>query len=258
MPFPLPNDPAAALHNGTEFFRAGCYPGAVAQLAHCLTLEPDNVRARYVLALAYFRMDNEFRALPEYNRLAAMRDVEAQLATAMLRRAFLLRDGDPLADVTALTPDEAADVVSIMTDPCLQPTRFASMFWEDKWGGDHHEQVDLSIVFGPRQRFYCTLPPEQAPLGIDEDSDWVPAWSCSARVFDRIAAMQLFFQRALLYWRYGYHFCDPPLITRAGKFTPTIRDMLIRRIYGDADVAEAREQPSLFPHLPRMDDDFGD
>ncbi len=254
---PLSNDPVVALHNGTEFFRVGAYPDAVRQLEHCLKLDPDNVRARYHLALAYFRLGQDFQAIHEYNQVACSTDTEAQLATHMLQRAFQLSDGDPLTDVHALSLEEAERVSELMDHPILQPIRFACIIWADKWGGEYQERADLSIILGPGQRYYCTLPPDQAPLIIDEDPAWVPVWSCSASVFDRIGAQQLFFQRALLYWRHGCHYPDPPIYVQCTTFSRAICDILLHRVYDGNDTVEEEAHPWLFPNLPWVPEDFG-
>jgi hypothetical protein len=256
MPYPRANNPAAAIHNGTTFFRLGLYKGAIEHLAHGLTLDPESIRGRYYLALAHFRLEADFFAIPEYNRILSSPDSEAALAAKLLRRAFLLRDGDPLTDVTRLSQADACRVITMLAETPLEPIRFARLIWSCKWGSDTTEHVDLSIVHGPEARFYCTMPPEQSPLIIEPDPAWIPVWSCPTNVFDRMAAMQLFFMRALLYWRYGCHFVERPIYSFSGILPRGIREMLIDRVYNGYNTTVEDEQGWLFPDLPWVPDDF--
>ena len=256
MRIPLSDNPAADLQNGSTFFGVGLYEGAVEYLEHCLSNDPENIRARYLLALTRFRLHQDFFAVPEFNRLNCSPDPEAQLAAQMLRRAFRLYDGDPLHDVVRLSKEEARSVIAWTAELPLEPIPFAGLTWSCPWGGDRITHVDLSTLYGPEYRIYCTMPADQSPLIPDVESDWVPVWSCSARVFDRMTAMHLFFQRAMLYWRYEFHFHQRPIHSHCEEFSRATRDILIERVYGGHNTTVEDEQGWLFPELPWLPDDF--
>jgi len=256
MEIPLTDNLEATLKFGTACLRSGWYEEALRQFKHCLTLDPNNVRARYQLALTHFRRDNDFFALPEYNILARSEDPESQLAAQLLRRAFQLREGDPMNDVRQLSAKDAIDTISVFEGTVAKPHLFARLIWSDKWGGDYNLAADLSIILGPGQRFYCTMPADQAPIVLAADPAWVPVWSCSAFVFDWFAAQQLFFLRTLLYWRFGRHFYELPIYVYTKYFPAVIRETLLRRAYLGRNTAVEDEQTWLFSDMPWLADDF--
>jgi tetratricopeptide (TPR) repeat protein len=234
---PHPDHAEIHMHNGTTMYQAGAYIACIPLFEEILRVDPFNYRARYYLALSYFRQRMYDEAVEVYNSLCAKDDSEARLVCQLLARAFLLSEGNPLEDVRMLTAEESIEIREFMKQSPLLPEPFAHMLWHGALGYHEHCSIDLSILLGPGKRLLCVLPCEQTPFESEQEYDWLPVWTCSQITFDREAGKHLFFQRALQYFRDEQQFDWPPMYTSA-TFPSRQRQILLRRVYPEAPFTE--------------------
>ncbi|MBE0644334.1 MAG: hypothetical protein IH600_09670 [Bacteroidetes bacterium] len=230
--FPLPENPADALFNGISFCRIGAYPAAQMNLEHCLVQEPDNIRARYYLGVTQFRLGQYGAAVRTLNFLARMEDVEARLAAQMLRQTYALAEGNPMFDVQMLHEDVIQAICDDPEPSVLEPEFFARIVWQQpgRLCTFPNTTFELSIVLGPNHHWLCTVPPSQSLLMRKSPLPSIPSWSCSAKVFDRVGAAMLFFQRALYDGREAMARFFTPQICQT-SFPKMHEEILLRRIF---------------------------
>ncbi|MCB2206226.1 CDC27 family protein [bacterium] len=230
---PLPDDPKVTQHNGIVFTEVGAYAAAVPSLQHSLKFDPGNCRSMYYLALAHFRLGQYDSAVQAYNTLARSSDPESRPGCAMLQRAFTLRDGHHLRDVEELEENMALDMIERMYHSELQPIHFVGMVWLKEGQLRTARALDLSIIYGPENQFLCVLPQGQSWLEIETENAWVPVWRCPVSVFDRRAAQQLFFLRALFTLKSRFKLTTAPDVCST-EFPIEHRDILLQRIFPDS------------------------
>ncbi len=230
--FPLPDNPADALFNGISFCQIGAYPGAQVYLDHCLVQEPDNIRARYYLGVTQFRLCQYGAAVRTLNHLARMEDAEARLAAQMLRRTFALAEGSPMFDVQILHEDVIHAICDDPEPSVLEPEFFARIVWQQpgRLRSFPNTTFELSIVLGPKHHWLCTVPPSQSLQMRKSTLPYIPSWSCSAKVFDRVGAAMLFFQRALYDGREAMARFFTPQICQT-TFPKAHEEILLRRVF---------------------------
>lgn len=230
---PLPKRPKDALFNGISFCQIGAWPMAQLYLEHCLRLEPGHIRARYYLGITQFRLRKYNDAVHTMQRMQRSGDKEAQLAAQMLRKSFLLEDGDARYDVKFLYGDALLQMCEAVNDgDALPPNHFARFAWPQSPHPGLYKDIafDLSIVLGPKYQWVCVLPQSQAYTNVPASATHVPVYICPAKVFDYDAAMHLFFLRALYDARQTYHRFTPPDICQT-SFPKKHRDVLLHRVF---------------------------
>jgi hypothetical protein len=229
---PLPDDPAVALANGIAFCMVGAYPLAQLSLGHSLILDAENIRARYYLGIVQFRLCEYGAAVRTLNHLTRMRDAEAQLAADMLRRTYRLADGDPRFDVKHVTSGIIPQLMEEAEDSVVTPEYFARFLWPQSSTPGRWPDVgfELSITLGPRNFWLCTATDDCGMLRAADPKPVVLKWVCSSMVFDRIAAAQLFFLRALFEAQDMFPIRTPPQICQT-FFPPKHQDVLLQRAY---------------------------
>lgn len=232
MHLPLPDDPADALANGIAFCMVGAYTLAETSLVHSLKHDPDNIRARYYLGIVQFRLFEYDAAIRTLNRLTQTLDAEARLAAAMLRRTFLLADGDPRFDVKSVTSGLIPQLMEEAADSVVTPEYFARFLWAQSGAPGIWTDLgfELSITLGPSNFWLCTATDECGMLRAAEPKPVVLKWVCSSKVFDRIAAAQLFFLRALFEAQGMFPLRTPPHLCQT-FFPPKHQDVLLGRAY---------------------------
>ncbi len=246
--FPLPDNPDDALFNGISFCQIGAYPGAQVFLDHCLVNDPGNIRARYYLGLTQFRLHEYDAAVRTLNQLERMGDPEARLAAQMLQRTYRLEEGNPMFDVKFLGKDVVNALCEYRDESILEPELFARIVWQQPCGLSKlpDTALDLSIVLGPNHHWLCVIPPSQGLHSRDCPLPVLPTWTCSAKVFDRVGAAMMFFQRALYDWRETFaRFFTPQIVQTT--FPEVHQEILLRRIFPEPFVFPLGLLEGLFP-----------